>query len=187
MAALGPEWFAAAGREAARYLPALPGWEGFRSALIFISMKDEIDTRPVIETALAAGKRVFVPRVEGEGMTFYRYGATGGGIAGEGAGPALGAALAPEDFPLLVLCPGLAFDRRGGRLGRGRGFYDRFLAGLDAGLPGSKPRGGPLSRTVAGLCGDCQLVEETPAESWDRPMEALLTERGLWIVPKARA
>ena len=64
----------------------------------------------------------------------------------------------------LVLVPGVGFDRAGNRLGRGGGHYDRtFVAG------------GPR---LVGVCFQLQLVERVPHDSRDRPMDAIVTERG---------
>ena len=69
-----------------------------------------------------------------------------------------------------VLVPGLAFDRRSGvRLGRGKGYYDRVLAGL---LPESSRR--------LGVCFDLQVQDTVPSEAHDMPMQAVITEQG-WI------
>lgn len=64
-----------------------------------------------------------------------------------------------------VLVPGLAFDREGGRLGRGRGFYDRTLAGFDG--------------LVVGVAFSVQLVERIPTDPWDEPMDAIVTEESV--------
>jgi 5-formyltetrahydrofolate cyclo-ligase len=66
----------------------------------------------------------------------------------------------------IVFVPGLAFDRKGLRLGRGKGYYDRFLASLD----GSSPR--PVR---CGIAFAEQFVEEVPIESHDRPVDVLFT------------
>ena len=65
------------------------------------------------------------------------------------------------DFDLIVV-PGMAFDKEGHRLGRGRGYYDRFLAQH------------PQSPTI-GLCFDFQLVPHVPSEPHDRPINEILT------------
>jgi 5-formyltetrahydrofolate cyclo-ligase len=72
----------------------------------------------------------------------------------------------------VVLAPGLAFDRRGGRLGRGRGYFDRFLTAA-----------APQARRV-GICFDCQVVACVPLEAHDARMEMLLTESGCIEIPK---
>ena len=62
----------------------------------------------------------------------------------------------------IIIVPGVAFDRNGGRLGRGRGYYDRFLA---------------QHREVfrAGVCFDEQVIASVPCESHDLRMDALVT------------
>ena len=78
--------------------------------------------------------------------------------------PAAGEAWPIEDIDLIVV-PAVAYDRRGRRLGRGGGFYDRFLA-----------RGGLRARTC-GLAFAQQIVQELPAESHDYPVEIVVTDR----------
>jgi 5-formyltetrahydrofolate cyclo-ligase len=77
----------------------------------------------------------------------------------------------PFDFPktgrIYVIIPGLAFDQRGGRLGRGAGHYDRFLA---------HPELGPV--TKIGVCWSMQLVQEIPMDSHDVLMDWICHERG---------
>ncbi|MBQ2851752.1 MAG: 5-formyltetrahydrofolate cyclo-ligase [Thermoguttaceae bacterium] len=79
--------------------------------------------------------------------------------------------LAPAAFD-LVLVPGLAFDLDGGRLGRGAGFYDRFLATL------------PPKTRLVGVALDEQLVEKTPRDAFDLPVDALATPTRLTVFSK---
>ena len=72
--------------------------------------------------------------------------------------------LAEIDF---VLVPGLAFDRRGGRLGYGRGFYDNLLAESLS----------PCAWLVAGAF-ECKMVEKVPVDEHDMPMDVVVTENG---------
>jgi 5-formyltetrahydrofolate cyclo-ligase len=167
--------FTAAGRAAAALLPTLPRWEAYRTVLAFCSMNGEIDTAPLMTAAREAGKEVFVPRVEGDDLHFFKISAADDLTRGaygirEPAGGSAFTARRSADAQTLVLCPGLAFDRAGGRLGRGRGCYDRFLAGLartGAGFTG------------AGLCLHRQLLDRLPLEEHDRRMDYLLTEEEL--------
>lgn len=80
-------------------------------------------------------------------------------------------------FPLgqidLILVPGLAFDRKGGRLGRGGGHYDRILGRKDC------------VGKVIGACFALQIVPEVPREDHDSRVSALLTEQGLEPIPRS--
>jgi 5-formyltetrahydrofolate cyclo-ligase len=69
------------------------------------------------------------------------------------------------DGGLAVFVPGVAFDRNGNRLGRGKGWYDRLLAGLDARVP-----------RIA-LAYEFQLLEEVPVERGDLPVHTIVTEK----------
>ena len=66
----------------------------------------------------------------------------------------------------LALVPGLAFSPQGVRLGRGRGFYDRLLK--------------PLRSEFWGVCHDTQVKNDIPSDSWDKPMQYIVTPRQ-WI------
>ena len=77
--------------------------------------------------------------------------------------PAADVSAVPPGEIDLVLVPGLAFDEAGRRLGRGAGYYDRFLA--------------PLSVATVGVAFELQLVPEVPAGSGDVPVGAIVTER----------
>ncbi len=72
------------------------------------------------------------------------------------------APLMSVDEIALTIVPAMAFDRQGHRLGRGGGFYDRFL----------KTYGG----LTAGLCRSFLLFDRVPQSDWDRPVDAVLTE-----------
>lgn len=63
-----------------------------------------------------------------------------------------------------VLVPGLAFDPNGNRLGRGKGYYDRFLLQL------------PAETLTIGLAYDNQIVDSVPTDPWDKPVKAVVTE-----------
>jgi 5-formyltetrahydrofolate cyclo-ligase len=143
---------------AAAIASGLPDWGRADLILAFLSMPAEIDTRPVIEQALEAGKKVAVPRIDDGDLAFIE-------LKGDwqswpldrwsiptppSDAPALPAAHIAS-LPCLALVPGLAFDRNGGRLGRGKGYYDRFLASVQAaadnGTPSENPK--PPFTTVA--------------------------------------
>jgi len=119
-----------------------------------------------METVLKTEKSLFVPRIEGELLVFYQINQD------DTANPSR--ILTADNFPTLVITPGMAFDRLLYRLGRGRGYYDRFFAALDE---------SSWNYTAIGLCMNCQLVDEVPADTWDKKMDMLLTESGLIQFP----
>jgi 5-formyltetrahydrofolate cyclo-ligase len=181
LSALLPEDFSTQGAAVAARLRESPYWDRYETLLLFLSLPREIDTRPLLDAALGAGKRIFAPRfvrtgrIEKQGGTpgslmFYRVCSAAGpwalgpfGIREPGV---LTGPLTAADFPALVIVPGMAFDPQGARLGRGGGYYDRFLAELDA-------RG--RDYRAIGLCMSCQLVEEVPVEKWDKKMDGVYT------------
>ena len=78
----------------------------------------------------------------------------------------VGTTVAPS--PDLVLVPGLAFSTTGARLGRGKGFYDRWLA-VNPTVP------------AVGICFKCQIVENLPFEAHDARVSAIVTEEGVLV------
>jgi 5-formyltetrahydrofolate cyclo-ligase len=94
--------------------------------------------------------------------------------------PVGGRRFAADCLDLLVV-PGLAFDASGGRLGRGGGFYDRFLAPLagpaDESGSGARPR--PV---ICGVCFDEQVVDRVPSVAQDVRVHAVVTDRRIIAV-----
>ncbi|MDR1958345.1 MAG: 5-formyltetrahydrofolate cyclo-ligase [Planctomycetaceae bacterium] len=76
------------------------------------------------------------------------------------------------DEPSLILVPGIAFDRNGGRIGRGKGYYDRFLAKA------------PVSVPLVGLAFECQMFPEVPMEFFDKRLNAVVTEDNIYYASK---
>ena len=80
--------------------------------------------------------------------------------------PAGGASLDPMPPNAVALVPGVAFTRKGARLGQGRGYFDRFLAEFEG--------------TSIGLAYECQIVESLPLESHDRGVDFVVTEDAVY-------
>ncbi|UCF98215.1 MAG: 5-formyltetrahydrofolate cyclo-ligase [Spirochaetaceae bacterium] len=145
---------------------------------IYIPMGGEVDTRYIVSRAYREKKQVAIPRMQGEDLAFYVYdGRTENllpnqfGILEPDPTWKLIDPFAPTGRRLLILTPGLAFDRQRRRLGRGKGFYDRFLHGLR----GAHPPGS--SSWAVGLCFAEQLVESVPVSDYDEVLEGIVTDR----------
>ena len=139
-----------------RWLLAHPG---LQTIAVYSPLPGEVDLSATI--ARHPGIRWVYPKVSGDDLTFH---------ASNDHLPGAFGILEPRDdapeVPLreidAILCPGLAFDRNGGRLGRGRGFYDRLLA-----------RARPDTFKL-GICFPEQLVADTFSEAHDVQMDEVL-------------
>lgn len=152
------------------FLKAFPPVPG-RKVALYAAIRGEVGTDRIRDGYLAGGAVLFYPRVTPHGtLRFFPYRGDGRwelgtfGIREPLAEP--GMAGTSNGFDLVVV-PGLAFDPAGRRLGKGYGFYDRFLAELADG-----------TETV-GLAFSWQLVPEVPVESWDVPVGAVVTDEGV--------
>ena len=156
---------AEAGLRLQAHLIARPEFLSAGTISVYLPLRGEAPTERIITAARAAGKRLVLPRVAGDGL---RLGGWAAGVlpirGGCGVLEADGAwpEVAPGEVDLWLV-PGVAFDRAGGRLGHGKGHYDRILAG---------------TRGRVGLCWEMQIVEAVPMEPHDQPMQALVTEVG---------
>lgn len=134
----------------------------------YSAIRSEVDPDEIIAWALANGLVVALPAVvDATTLVFRRY-APGDPLAAGGYGTLAPTRDAPEVHPDLIVSPLLAFDRKGSRLGYGRGFYDRGLWLLRA--RGMKP----LS---IGLAFATQEVTAIPDELHDVRMDWIVTER----------
>ncbi|MBB1255917.1 5-formyltetrahydrofolate cyclo-ligase [Streptomyces sp. OF3] len=145
-----------------------------RTVAAYVSIGREPGTRALLETLRERGTRVLLPVLLPDNDLDWapyegpdRLVRAGRGLL-EPAAPALGPEAVVEAD--AVLLPGLAVDRRGLRLGRGGGSYDRVLARLEA--AGRTP---PL----VVLLYDGEVLEEVPAEAHDRPVRAAVTPSGV--------
>jgi 5-formyltetrahydrofolate cyclo-ligase len=128
----------------------------------YLPYNQEVRTVPMLERAMADGKRLAVPKVYGDEMRFIYLddlSAVEKGYAGIPE-PVADTPVA-DDETALVLMPGLAFDRDGHRIGYGGGFYDKFLAQE------------PNHPTLA-LCYDFQMLPELQTEEFDIPVDQVL-------------
>lgn len=146
---------------------------------LYASLPGEVATTALVEMGWAEGRRILLPRVvDGGDLVFVEHLPDVPLVGG-----AFGVLEPPEqarvvdlDEAELILVPGLAFDRCGGRLGRGAGYYDRALAGigLQAGRRATADRAGIMPRTM-GVAFDLQLVDGVPMDEQDVRMEAVVS------------
>ena len=168
-AALAPEYKAKSARSIAHRLLAMPEYQEAQTVFCFVGTDREIDTRPILEDALAAGKTLCVPlctepgRMESRQITDLhqlvpgRYGLLE---------PTADTPVSPVDAIDFAVLPCVTCNYLGQRLGHGGGYYDRFL---------SQYRGGTVL-----LCRELLIRQEIPVEPHDYPVPWVLTERGLY-------
>ena len=155
-------------RLACAYVLSSPFFLEARSILFYAAQGGELELDPAIQAALAQEKEVLFPRVTPPGMTLHRI-----STYPQDLEPGYGGILeplsslptvAPEKVDLAFI-PGVGFDVRGNRLGRGQGHYDRFLSQI----PGKK----------VGMCYQFQVLPSLPVEAHDLPLDVLITEHGV--------
>jgi 5-formyltetrahydrofolate cyclo-ligase len=159
-------------RRVAERLARTDAWAAADTMLCFLSMPHELRTGALIKAARAGGKRVAVPRIEGDDIRFLVMPDSARELPRDRWGipvpspdwPALALARATR---ALVAAPGLAFDRAGNRLGRGRGYYDRFLVRAREAAPGIIVIGVGLSE---------QLVDTVPHGERDQRLDGIVTD-----------
>ena len=148
---------AARSEAACRFLAEYLRAEGARTVLFYAAIRGEADPAAAVR-ALCGDVRALYPRVEGADM-----------VAAEGA-RVPGAFGIPEPggqaltfMPDAVIVPLLAADDRGYRLGWGKGYYDRYLAGKTC--------------KKIGFCYDFQIVPRLPEREWDERLTAIVTDK----------
>ena len=144
--------------------------EGFDAVMLYLNMRSEVETTDLLEGLLNSGKQICAPVINTEQVKLtprriqnpktelvrHRYGM----LEPNDACP-----IFPTEHLQLIVVPGIAFDRKGYRLGYGKGFYDRFLTKCPHAIP-------------IGLAYQIQVVEDTFPQAWDVPVQHIFTETG---------
>ncbi len=163
--ALDPCWVETASVSIIRYFQTLEAFQSAGTIALYMAIGGEVNLDSLFPECWKSGKRTCIPVFNAEAkiyemaeITHETDFKTGHYGIREPVSPAL----CPMDEIDLVAVPGVAFDRKGRRLGRGGGYYDRLLAGF----PGL---------SVA-LAFDFQILPAIPTEPHDRPVDALVTE-----------
>ncbi len=163
--ALDPNWRRQASRAIAERALALPELEDVQPVGGYWPIRSEVDPRPIMRALVKRGQTVALSQILHPKLSWreWRPGAVlvKGGFGVREPGPD-----APECFPRALLVPLAAFDRRGGRLGYGKGHFDRSIAALSKMHP----------VLTVGLAYAAQEIERTPAEEHDRRLDLIVTE-----------
>ncbi len=143
-----------------------PRLQTARVVMLYYALPDEVDTRHFVDTLLHEGKTVVLPKcVDKEHIEPRQY--TGPDDLAEGIYNLLEPVGKPYDALgdiELIIVPGMSFDEQGHRLGRGRGYYDRFLAQV------------PQAYKI-GVCFDFQRVKQVPVDENDQVMDEVLSNK----------
>ena len=132
--------------------------------LLYSALPDEVPTQTLIDELVAQGKTVLLPRVVSDtDMELRRYSGPADLQQGAfGIMEPMGELFTDYAAIDVAIIPGMAFDDEGHRLGRGKGYYDRFLAKLS-----------PTTYKI-GLCFSWQRVNHVPTDSHDIPMDEVI-------------
>ncbi len=152
-------------------LESSPHFKRAHTILCYYSLPDEVLTHDFAE-CWKDRKQILLPVIKGSELELRRYTGTANLQISEPFHIAEPTGTLFTDYANidLALVPGMAFDRQGNRLGRGKGYYDRLLPQLSHAYK-------------IGICFGFQVCEQIPCDSFDQPMDAVLTEQG-WIIEK---
>jgi 5-formyltetrahydrofolate cyclo-ligase len=167
--ALSPQEQSAAASSVATLITQIPRWPTARRIALYLASDGEVDTTPLSAACRAAGKQLFLPVIgEQNLMTFAEWTAGCELVANRyGIPEPTRAAQRCETSALdIIAMPLVAWDRTGGRLGMGGGFYDRALAGIS----------GPL---LVGVAHSVQELRQVPRDEWDVPLDFVVTNEVL--------
>jgi len=153
----------------------LPEYQNAKTVMFYVDVRTEVRTRQALPAALASGKRIVIPYcVDGELELFhlesmdelelgmYRI------LEPKAELRTVLAKKTPVEELDLILVPGVAFDRRGGRTGHGKGYYDKLLEHALSTTP------------LVALSFECQLFPEIPMQHHDIFMDKVVTEAAVY-------
>jgi 5-formyltetrahydrofolate cyclo-ligase len=163
------------GKNIAEQLARWTRFQQARSVACYVSFSKEVDTKEILRLVFESNKRCFLPRVEeSDHLTFYQADSLEQIYSWEPnrwgirEPPVTQPVLCLQREPLdMVIVPGLAFDRMGHRLGRGKGYYDRWIAQCKE-KRASQP---PL---FVGVALSVSMVDSVPVDEGDQLMDTVL-------------
>ena len=157
-----------AARRIAEQALDFPGLKDVTPVGAYWPIRSEVDPRPLMEALLDRGQDVALSQILHPHLS-WRLWRPGDVLVKGGFGVREPGPDAPEVFPAALLVPLVAFDRRGGRVGYGKGHFDRAIAALEDKHP----------ILTVGLAYAVQEIEQVPVEPHDRPLDVIITESEL--------
>ena len=162
---------------------ALAEYEAAQVVMLYLDVRAEVRTRHDLDIALRSGKKIVVPWCREDGhlelfhledvseleVGMYKI------LEPRSELRALEAKRVPVEQLDLIMVPGVAFDRRGARMGHGKGYYDKLLEHARPDTP------------LVALAFECQLFPEIPVQSHDVFMDKIVTEAAVYFGSKPRA
>lgn len=170
----------AVSRQAIERLLALPEYAAARTVLWYVDCRSELRTRHALPEALSSGKHIAVPyctvdEMGANKLGLWRLESMDELAAGkwkileppQARWSEPGKSVRPDELDLVVV-PGVAFSRDGGRMGNGQGYYDRLLEHVRSDCP------------LVALCYECQLFDELIVSAHDVFMDRIVTEQAVY-------
>ena len=144
-----------------------------KNIFIYISYGSEINTKDIINKALKENKRIYVPRTEFKSRIMDAVEISSLDNLIENSYGILEPSenephIDPNELDLIIV-PGVAFDKKGGRMGYGAGFYDRYFKKIN--------KDNIKRITKLALAYDFQVIDEVPMEELDMPVDFIITEK----------
>ncbi|MGD0388948.1 MAG: 5-formyltetrahydrofolate cyclo-ligase [Tepidisphaeraceae bacterium] len=156
---------------ATAFLAASPEFAAARIVMLYLTAAQEMDTAPLALRCWQSGKTVVVPKVSWDQRRMLPVEITSLQTRMTTTGPGVREPVSGQPMPVnlldLVIVPGLGFTADGHRIGRGMGFYDRFLAQPD------------FIGVSCGIGFEDQIVPQLPVLDHDMPLSMLCTDRGI--------
>jgi 5-formyltetrahydrofolate cyclo-ligase len=149
---------------------AMSAFRVSRTIMVYLALRQEVQTASIIAEARRQGKRIAIPVVQGATLVAAELPLAPAQLQRGPYGipePRGTVCVVPPEEMQYVVVPGLAFDRCGGRLGFGKGYYDRFLSRL------------PTTTYCCGLAFCMQIVPCVPRMAHDVCMHGVVTEQGV--------
>jgi 5-formyltetrahydrofolate cyclo-ligase len=161
--------FQLAGEKICQMIGGIDAWTKAGNILGYFALPFEIPMDNFINFAIESGKKIFFPVIQNEFMVYYQW------QKGEPTKlnqfgilePLTGKKWQAELGPSIILVPGLAFATDGSRLGRGKGYFDRFLAGIS-----EKIRDQIFT---VGICLQEQIIQRLPQAKWDEKLDRVIS------------